>query len=356
MTVSGSKARSFLFILCAATGLTTQSQVSQDPQPRKVLLEEFTAVNCGNCPAGHAAAAAIADAYPDQTVVVNIHAGPLAVPSGSQPDFRTSWGTQLLNAHGVTFTPQGLVNRRTYNGSTLLSSGAWSNAAGAVRALPSPVNLAVAGILAADGSTVEVEVELFYTAASASGDDRLHVLLTEDHITGWQTNYGTDGNQPAYDHRHVLRSYLTPIGGEALASTGAGFADSRSFTASVSGAWNLANLQVVAFVTEGPGGPPSGEVYQVGQAPVTLSAGVEEATAMDALSIFPNPAEDRIVVHFEKPTRGWLRVLDGMGRELLREPIAPAQRAASLYTAHLPNGVYHVVLEGGGSRRMIIQR
>ncbi|MBK8340832.1 MAG: hypothetical protein IPK99_12935 [Flavobacteriales bacterium] len=28
------------------------AQVGQDPQPRKALVEQFTALHCGNCPAG----------------------------------------------------------------------------------------------------------------------------------------------------------------------------------------------------------------------------------------------------------------------------------------------------------------
>ena len=60
---------------------------------------------------------------------------------------------------------------------------------------------------------LEVEVELYYTASSPGSNDRLHVLLTEDHIVGWQSNYGAGGSNPAYDHRHVLRTYLTPLAG-----------------------------------------------------------------------------------------------------------------------------------------------
>ncbi|MBK9175454.1 MAG: Omp28-related outer membrane protein [Flavobacteriales bacterium] len=338
------------------SAFAASSQVSQEPGLRNVLLEEFTAVNCGNCPAGHGTAAAIAAAYPEQTVVVNIHAGPLAVPSGSQPDFRTSWGTQLLAAHGVTFTPQGLINRRAYSGSTLLSSGAWSNAAGAVRVLPTPVNIAVTANAQGDASTIEVMVEIYYTASSASGDDRLHVLLTEDHITGWQTNYGAGGNQPAYDHRHVLRAYLTSLDGDPVASSGVGFTETRTFTTTVPAEWNITSLHVVAFVSEGPGGPPSGEVYQVEQAAVTMPTGLEEMDAVDAFMVFPNPADDRVDIRFAESSDGWLRVLDGVGREVLRERITPLQRGFMLSTASWPVGIYHVALDGGGSRRVMIQR
>lgn len=348
--------RTIALVAFATEGFEASSQVSQEPGLRNVLLEEFTAINCGNCPAGHAIAAAMAADYPEQTVVVNIHAGPLSVPSGSQLDLRTSWGTQLLAAHGVTFTPQGLVNRRAYEGTILLSSGAWSSAAASVRALPSPVNIAVTASADGEASAVQVMVELFYTAASASGDDRLHVLLTEDHITGWQTNYGAGGNQPAYVHRHVLRAFLTSLDGEPVASSGTGFTATWSFTTAVPAEWDLTNLRAVAFVSEGPGGPPSGEVYQVEQAAMTVSTGTDELGASGAFMVYPNPADDRIDVRFAGTSGGWLRMLDGVGREVLRERIAPMQRGCMISTAPWPVGIYHLALDGGGSRRVVIQR
>lgn len=78
-----------LYIKCAmlpcvllALPLHAQTLVSDQPQSRTVLLEEYSAVNCGNCPAAHTQSASWAQQYPSRFVAVEVHGGGLAIPSG----------------------------------------------------------------------------------------------------------------------------------------------------------------------------------------------------------------------------------------------------------------------------------
>ena len=77
-----------------------QTIVTTTPENRKVILEEFTGVNCTFCPQGHAIAQALQDNNPDNVFLVNIHSGSFANPSGSQPDFRTQWGQAIDDQSG----------------------------------------------------------------------------------------------------------------------------------------------------------------------------------------------------------------------------------------------------------------
>lgn len=230
----------------------SQSLVGTSPELRTGFLEDFTGVNCVNCPDGHAVMASVAAAHPGRVSLVGVHAGGYAVPSSGQPDFRTSFGTALDNYYNPPGYPMGLVNRRAYNGATVLSRGAWGAAMDEVLALPSPVNLGMESSYDAGTQTLTVDVSLYYTADSPGGDDRIGVLLTENHIFGYQS-----GGSANYDHTHVLRTYLTSIWGDTVTTTTAGTMVERTFTVTVPAAWNIANCEVTAFVSE-----YQSEVYQ----------------------------------------------------------------------------------------------
>jgi thiol-disulfide isomerase/thioredoxin len=93
-----------------------QSLVGFEPENRTALLEDFTGIHCGYCPDGHAIMASIAEANPGKVSLVGIHAGGYAVPSGSEPDFRTSEGTALDAFYSIGGYPAGVINRHAFNG------------------------------------------------------------------------------------------------------------------------------------------------------------------------------------------------------------------------------------------------
>ncbi|MBK6540017.1 MAG: Omp28-related outer membrane protein [Flavobacteriales bacterium] len=345
------------FVLLFST--SAFAQVGQDPQPRKALVEQFTALHCGNCPAGHVISNAIMTAHPQDVVVVGLHAGPLAVPSAGQPDFRTMWSTDLHDHFNVPFTPLAVVNRRDHNGTELLSSGAWSSAVDAVLQLPAPVNIGVTNSF--DGGTRELTVtaDLYYTANSPTGNDRIHVLITQDHITGWQTDYGAGGNQPNYDHRHVLRAYLTPLEGDEVTTTSAGDAVMRTYSYTVPTDWDIAQCRTVVFVSEAASGSTYGEVYQVASAASNNgSTGLMEAQlAMGTGVPYPNPATTHLFVPVEAAGAGGLLELrDASGRVVHAERLGIAGSIAAVDVQHLAPGIYTYGTDGYAAHRCMITR
>lgn len=257
--------------------LLGQSLVGTAPEHRTGFLEDFTGIHCVYCPEGHTIMTTVANAHPGLVSLVGVHAGSFAVPSTGQPDFRTTFGTTLNNYFGVSGYPSGIINRRPYNGATVLGRNLWAAAMDQVLALPSPVNLGMASSFDNTTRLLTVQVQLYYTAASPGGDDRISVLLTENHITGFQTT--PQGNNANYDHTHVLRTYLTELWGDAVTTPAAGTTVDRTYTFTVPTTWNIANCEVTALVSE-----MQTEVYQARTVPAvggtTLVTGALAADPM----------------------------------------------------------------------------
>src|SRR5690606_8353769 len=162
------------------------------------------------------------------------------------------FGTSLNSFYGVNAYPTGMVNRRPYNGTLVLGRGFWAAAMDEVLALPSPVNLGVESNYDATSQVLTVVVQAYYTADGTGGDDRISVLLTENHIFGYQS-----GGSANYDHKHVLRTYLTELWGDPMGASTTGSLVERTYTFTVPAGWNMDNCEVTAFVSE-----HQGEVYQ----------------------------------------------------------------------------------------------
>ena len=167
-------------------------------------------MNCGYCPEGHAIAHDLADAHLGEVVVVgsmrflrrSIEASRTSAPRKGPPS-RPFRGEQL---------PCRYRGPLPFSGGIVQGRGAWEGMVNEVLELPSPVNIGLESSYNSGAQQLDITVELFYTSDSP-GNDYIHVLVKEDHLTGWQTDYG-NGNQPNYDHTEVMRAYATPVWGD----------------------------------------------------------------------------------------------------------------------------------------------
>lgn len=312
---------------------------------RTALLEEFTAINCGNCPAAHGVANTLAGAYADDLVIVGVHGGGLAVPSGSQIDFRTVDGAALWSQFGVTFQPQGIVDRQS-----LQQPAAWSASIANVLAQPSPVNLGMATTFDADTRQLTVIVELYYTA-DGSGADRISVLLTQDHVVGYQQDY-VNGAHPAYDHRHALRDHITPLIGDEVTTTTTGTLVQRTYTFTVPEAWVVEDLDVVAFVAE-QGGP----VYQVRHVDAGGGAttGMQQETTFRTGAAFPVPANELVTIPLTGMA-GTFVLRDVAGRVVLQQRVAQGATQLVLLLSGVEAGTYLYGMAGARCRVLVVAR
>lgn len=244
------------FMLMAAGLFSIQAQtlVSTDTLLRNVVLEEYTGIHCQYCPDGHARAQAISDANPGRVVLVNIHQGGYATPSGSDPDYRTAFGDALAGQIALTGYPAGTVNRHVFPGlemtagGTGMGRGDWADAAGQILELVSPVNVGLSSSFDSATRLLTVTVEVYYTADSPQSTNYINVAFLENGIIGPQqvlTTWNT-----SYTHNHMLRHFLTGQWGDTLTATTAGEYTQRVYTYTVPAGFNVANCDVAAYVTQ----------------------------------------------------------------------------------------------------------
>jgi len=230
----------------------SQTIVVTTPQHKNLVLEEFTGINCGYCPDGHARAQAISDANPGRVVLVNIHQGSFAQPSGTQPDFRTIFGDALATQSGLSGYPAGTVNRHLFpeiDTVTGMGRGGWYLASQQIFPQQSPVNVGFTSTFDSVSRDLTVKVELYYTAGSQASTNYLNVALLENHVYGFQADYA-NGNQANYDHKHMLRWLITGQWGDTVNTTTQGSLVIKIYVYTVPPEWNVANCDVAVYISE----------------------------------------------------------------------------------------------------------
>ena len=239
--------------------VNAQTFVPTTAQNKKVILEEFTGVNCVFCPQGHTIANNIKNADPNNVFLINIHVGGFATPGAGQPDFRTSFGTAIAGQSGLTGYPAGTVNRSVFAGlqqgaagTTAMSRNNWSSASNTTKAQSSYVNVALQASINVQTNVLTVTVESYYTGTSPVATNKLNVALLQNNTLGPQTG-GNMGNN--YNHQHRLVHMLTGQWGTTISSTTTGSFNTQTFTYTIPAAYNgvpteLADMELVAFVSE----------------------------------------------------------------------------------------------------------
>jgi hypothetical protein len=258
-----------------------QLPVSTAPSNKTVVLEEFTGIKCVYCPDGHKIANNIKSSNtPGKVILVNIHTGGYAAPSGTEPDYRTAEGNAIaaISTMGITGYPTGSMNRHVYQGTAIaMSRGVWAQYATQTLGQSSYVNVALQGTLNVTTRVLTVNVEVYYTGASPVSTNNLTVMLLENNVAGPQTG-GTNFNPTqvnpdgTYNHQHMLRKVLnTSAMGETISPTTSGTLILKQYTFTVpaqfvNNAPQLGNLEIAAFVAES-----NTEIISGAYGPLTLT-------------------------------------------------------------------------------------
>lgn len=238
--------------------LMAQTIVGTDPENKNVILEEYTGIYCGYCPDGHAIAQGIYDAHPEDVILVNVHVGSFAAPSGNDPDYRTPWGSALDAQADVSGYPAGSVNRHLFSGwsmgsGTAMSRSYWVQASNQILAEPSYLNVGCEATIITSTRQLVVDVEVYYTGDSPLSTNMLNVAILQNNILGPQSNGGAGNN---YNHKHMLRHFLTGQWGEQITETSEGSLYTTSLYYELPEDYNdvavvLEDLDIVAYVAEG---------------------------------------------------------------------------------------------------------
>lgn len=243
-----------------AFGTFAQTIVSTTPEDKKVVLEEFTGINCVFCPDGHQIAQGIATANPGNVFLINIHTGGFAAPGAGQPDFRSPFGPAIASQSGLVGYPAGTVNRHIFPGQsqsgnpndTAMSRGQWSAASNTILGQASYVNMAVEAEIDVTSREVTVHVEAYYTGNSPEATNKLNVALLQNNTLGPQTG-GNMGNN--YVHQHRLVHLITGQWGLDVTTTSATDFVDETLTYTIPANYNgvpavLEDMELVVFMTE----------------------------------------------------------------------------------------------------------
>lgn len=237
--------------------LMAQTIVGTDPENKNVILEEYTGIYCGYCPEGHAIAQGIYNAHPEDVILVNVHVGSFAAPTGNDPDFRTPWGSALDSQADVPGYPAGSVNRHLFPGwsmgsGTAMSRNMWVQASNQILAEPSYLNVGCEATIITSTRQLVVDVEVYYTGDSPLANNLLNVAILQSNIYGPQSGGGAGNN---YNHKHMLRHFLTGQWGHEITETSEGSLYTTSLYYELPEDYNdvaviLEDLDIVAYVAE----------------------------------------------------------------------------------------------------------
>lgn len=233
---------------------------------RVVLLEDFTGQYCVNCPDAHEVMEQLSEQYAGSLIPVSIHAkvGNLAIMEGEFGPYEgtdgmigltNEQGSELAKRAGITSKlPAGSID-----GGSLCEYPYW--AAEVRNAMQVPTSIEMEG-----SATVDAEGKITASATMVAGQQIDHALT----ISMWVLESGivaiqqtSSGLTMSYVHNNVFRGAIGELFGNPL-TLDREEPKTVEYSTPAKEHWNLANLSVVAFVSDN-----SGKVMQATIFPVT---------------------------------------------------------------------------------------
>lgn len=243
--------------------IDTSTTNEEDESLKRILLEDYTGHQCGNCPGAAVTAAQLHNIYKDQLIIMGVHAGFFAETRASK--YTTDYRTEASEAYDLHFgvsakgNPNGLINRaKILNSSNPITLPAdWSTAIEQIKNDLAKIKISFTKTQNGDKFDVSADVTIL---EALSGTYNIVLCLTEDSIVSYQKNYsadaGGDPNYPTpeasnYVHQHVLRDNLNGTWGTELFSGDA--AVNEVFNVTVNNytpdpSWKTDKMHLIAFV------------------------------------------------------------------------------------------------------------
>jgi len=243
------------------------------PQDRVVFIEDFSGVQCVNCPKGNAKVAEIVEEHPGRVIGLTLHAGEFAVPFGnniSKEEFVTEETVDLDGFLGIQVYPSITIDRHAFNGEVPITGqfiNTWNILAEERLEVPTPVNLTLSQTYNEADSTYRIRFEAVYTQDVADEAHNYSIFLAESGIIDAQLSSDTELYPPnglirEYVHDHVVRDMITPSLGNSLTSENLveGLSIIKEFKLTLDENWVADNMEIIAIVHN------SGELKEIIQA------------------------------------------------------------------------------------------
>jgi hypothetical protein len=192
-----------------------------DTTAKVVLLEEYTGFLCGNCPAAGRIAHAIKEKYPDNVILLAVHAGALALPT---PKHKYNFISQVMKDLDGYFdigyglgTPNGLVDRALYNSATILPETEWEAAVVERMKKPASIKIDLTPSYNSTNKTISCSAKMKFLSEAPSSY-HLALYVVEDSIVQFQKDYSKAPNVDIEDyvHNNIIRDALTNTFGNPI--------------------------------------------------------------------------------------------------------------------------------------------
>lgn len=228
-------------------------------QPRAVLIEDFTGVQCVNCPRGHKFVkdAIYSNSGRVHSLAVHSAQGQFSEPitGASVRDFRSTAANQLDALQGNSQAwPALTFDRRVIGGSRYVSLVGWAGALSDAMADTARVNITMETI-----NYNETTRELMYRVTvtyvnEEFGNNNLSIAVAESEMIDAQKNSALPDPDHDIDtfyvHNHVMRQMVTAVGGNALGvpDRKPGRTIVREYRMALKPEWAPENVEIVAWV------------------------------------------------------------------------------------------------------------
>ncbi len=235
--------------------LVDTSYVENPPpaaEEKNVVMEEFTGVQCVNCPAGHQIIKTLKSSFGERLVVVSYHTDFLGEPfSFTTEDLRTEAAKQVQDYLVFDgYKPSASIDRFPFNTSQtslLYSRNTWNTRVQQEMAKTSPVNIALTTVVDTTTRKLTATVELHYTSTVAE-EQKITMVVVENNIVQPQLNTGNVVDT-FYNHLDIQRVFLTnALGDEIKTTTEAGRVVKKTYEVNLPATLQLKELKLIAFV------------------------------------------------------------------------------------------------------------
>ena len=229
-------------------------EVEVNKSEKVVLLEDYTGMQCVNCPDAAAIIDNIHHTFGDNFIAVGLHptSGPYQAvmpgKDGVMVDLSSDDADAYYKKYSIKAFPTAMIDRSTFDGSKLLDNkDKWAAYVNQQMTASTPVNLSMESTYDAATRTVTLATDIEFS--EAVGETLyLQLWVIENGIIGPQVT--AKGVNWEYEHNHVLRSAINGTWGQSL---GASFnANQRletiTTTYTLNEAWKAGNCEIVGFV------------------------------------------------------------------------------------------------------------
>ena len=267
---------------------------------RTVLFEQFTTGKCPNCPPAHEYLAEMLNGK-DNVIWMSHHAGyytdSLTIPENEEM-------LVFYNDGGGTYAPTAMIDRthfpETGEPGPVMSAYVEEAFLDNQISVPSFVTVEITDVTF-NSQTRELSATVSGTVVSdisAYNSPRVSLYVKEDNIKMNQSGAGTN-----YIHNNSMRDAISNVWGDenVITSTTTGSTFSKTYTYTVPTTMKAQDLYLVAFVTEYNNNVNARSVLNATQAKLSEVApfdpnSINTAVADVALSMYPNPATDYVMV------------------------------------------------------------